>query len=106
MLFFSPFIQKIFGMSIHPKYGGWFAFRGVAIFKNIKVPDLPQIEPPDVLPTDEMKIDALNRFNGNWQDWTFRDVIPVESKYSEEQKEYFATLPKDRKQLIEKLREK
>lgn len=96
--------KKIFGVSIHPKYGGWFAFRGVIIFKDIQVKDLKQIPPPDVLSTEEARVEALSRFNGNWKDWTFRDVIPVEEKYSEEQKEYFATLPKDRKCLIEKFR--
>lgn len=91
-------------MSIHPKYGGWFALRGVLIFKNIKHPDLERVSPVDVVKTYELKKELLERFNFNWQDWTFRDIIPVEKKYAEDQKEYFATLPKDRGALIEKIK--
>ena len=96
---------QIFGVSIHPRYGGWFAFRGVLIFKSIQAADLPQTAPPDVLNTDKLKIETLNRFNGNWADWTFREVIPVDDRYSEVQKKYFATLPKDRKGLLDEIRE-
>ncbi|XP_070563048.1 cyanocobalamin reductase / alkylcobalamin dealkylase-like [Ptychodera flava] len=95
--------KNIFGVSIHPKYGGWFAFRGVVIFKDIQVPDLEQKDPPDVLPTDELKQELLERFNDRWQDWSYRDIIPVEGKYSEQQKLYFGTAPKDRKQLLESM---
>ena len=35
-------IQKIFGVSIHPKYGGWFGFRSVLIFTDVQVPELTQ----------------------------------------------------------------
>lgn len=74
------------------------------IFKSVKIPDLPQTPPIDILDTDELKIEVLNRFNGNWEDWTFRDVISVTDKYSEQQKLYFATLPKDRKSLLDEMR--
>lgn len=97
--------QKIFGVSVHPKYGGWFGLRGVLIFKNLQHAALQRTEPPDVVPTDELRIELLNRFNDNWQDWTYRDIIPVDDRYSEEQKTYFATLPKNRKPLIEKMKE-
>lgn len=97
--------KKAFGVCIHPKFGGWFALRGVLILPNIQVPDLPCLRPPDPLPNDEQRVDLLTRFNTCWQDWTFRDVIPVSARYSEEQKQYFITLPKDRIPLIEKIRE-
>ena len=87
-------------MSIHPKYGGWFAFRGVLIFKGTICSISEQPKPPDVVPTREQRIELLERFNGNWQDWTFRDIIEVTEKYSEEQKIYFKTLPKDRFSLL------
>lgn len=95
---------KIFGVSIHPKYGGWFALRGVLIFKNVKWPDLPKKSPVDIVPTFELKKELLERFNFRWQDWTFRDIIPVEKKYSEDQKKYFETPPKDRPALVEKIK--
>ena len=77
--------------------------RGVIIFKNFTCPDLPKRPAPNILKTDEQKIDLLKRFNYNWQDWNntgFRDIIPVEERYSEEQIKYFDTLPKDRFKLF------
>ncbi|KAK3591265.1 hypothetical protein CHS0354_010630 [Potamilus streckersoni] len=96
--------QKIFGVSIHPKYGGWFAFRGVLIFKNIMYPDLEQKKPVDSVPSLELRKELLERFNFHWQDWSFRDIFLVEKKYSEEQKEYFGTEPKNRAPLVERMR--
>ena len=95
--------QNIIGVSIHPKFGGWFGMRGILIFKNVRVPSMPYIPPPDVL-NEKQKIEVLNRFNGNFRDGTFRDIIPVEDRYSEEQWAYFKTPSKDRKQLIEHLK--
>jgi len=96
--------QSIHGVSIHPKFGGWFGLRGILIFKNVIVPTMPHVPPQDVL-SDEQKIEVLNRFNGNWRDGTFRDIIPVEDSYSPVQRTYFNTWPKDRKPLIEQLKE-
>jgi hypothetical protein len=57
--------------------------------------------PLDVLSNDESRIiDLLNKFNTNWKDNTYRDIIKVDKKYSEKQLEYFITEPKDRKALI------
>ena len=92
--------KKIFPVCIHPKYGGWFALRGVMIFTTRQVPDLKQKDPPDVLKEEKDIIAFLDKFNNNWKDWTFRDVILVEDSYSEEQKLYFETEPKDRKSLV------
>ncbi len=94
--------ERIYGVSMHPKYGGWFALRGVLIFKDILVPDLEQKEPIDCVPTDEMKIDVLHKYNTCWKDWTFREVCvnAIKERYSEEQKLYFETPPKGRHKLI------
>ena len=97
--------QKIFGVSIHPKYGGWFAMRGVIIFKDLLTPELPRKEPDDVVKGDEKKIDLLEKANFHWKDWSYRDVVPADLKYSEEQKKYFATLPANRKELLESYRQ-
>lgn len=97
---------KICGVSVHAKYGGWFAIRGVVIFKDILVPDLLKKEPVDVVQGDEKRIELLEKFNFHWKDWTFRDIVPVDLKYSEEQKKYFATLPADRKELLDSYRDK
>ena len=91
------------GVCLHPKYGGWFAMRGVFIFKNILAYDLISKIPQDVLNNDESRIiDLLNKFNTNWKDNSYRDVITVENKYSKKQIEYFTTEPSDRKKLIKK----
>ena len=97
--------EKIFGLCVHPKYGGWFAIRCVMIFHDVKDPSLQHNPPPDCVPSRDGRIKVLNLFNGNWKDWKYRDIIPVEEKYSELQKLYFETLPKNRlKVLGEKLK--
>lgn len=99
-----PTEKEIFGVSIHPDYGGWFAFRGILIFKDIKAPDLRRVEPQDCVPSRDMRAEVLERYNGNWQDWTFRDVVVGGPKvrYSEQQKLYFSTEPGKRFPLIAK----
>lgn len=92
--------EKLFGVSVHPKYAGWFAFRGVLIFENLKCPGLVQKEPQDVLETDEMKYELLRRFNHDWKNWSYRDIITPDTRYSERQKEFFITPPSQRQELV------
>jgi methylmalonic aciduria homocystinuria type C protein len=99
-----PATQKISGVSIHPLYGGWFALRGVIIFKTICVPELEQKAAPDSVPTDELRIELLERFNFHWRDWSFRDIVPTKATYSQEQRDYFLTPPQQRGPLISKIR--
>lgn len=96
--------QKIFGVCVHPKYGGWFGLRGILVFTDVSAYSLNQRSPLDVLPGDEDRIDLLERLNFHWEDWTFRDMIPVEEKYGDEQKRYFETKPEMRRKTIENLR--
>lgn len=93
---------KIYGVSIHENYGGWFAFRGVVIVKDVLAPDLKKTPPVDVLSEDEKKIEVLEKYNYHWKDWSYRDVAPVSMKYSDEQKLYFETPPSERRKLLEK----
>jgi methylmalonic aciduria homocystinuria type C protein len=100
-----PEERKIYGVSIHPEFGGWFAFRGILIFKDIKTPHLKRVEPEDCVPSQEMRVEVLERFNGNWQDGRWKDVVvggPKE-RYSESQQLYFGTEPGQRLPLITKL---
>ncbi|XP_067893128.1 cyanocobalamin reductase / alkylcobalamin dealkylase isoform X2 [Heterodontus francisci] len=92
--------KKLYGVCIHPRYGGWFAIRGVLIFLDVHVPSLEQKLPVGCVSTDEKKIQLLERFNFHWRDWTYRDIIDVEERYSEEQKQYFATPPAERLNLL------
>lgn len=96
--------KKIFGVSVHPTYGGWFSLRGVMIFTTLEAQELAQRDPPDVVASQSDRVELLTRFNTNWKDWSFRDIIPVAEKYSEEQKKYYATLPKDRFELLSEIK--
>lgn len=99
--------QRIYGTCVHPKYGGWFALRGVIIFEDIKANKLVQAEPPDMIKADEDRIRLLNLYNFHWRDWSFRDVLPgVADRYSKEQKTFFATPPSERLKILRKLFEK
>ena len=100
------FPQKICGVAVHPKYGGWFAIRGVLIFHNVQVPDLPRMEPDDCVPEQDKRQELLVLFNDHWRDWRFRDIINPQERYSKDQMLYFDTLPKDRKKLVQMLRDK
>lgn len=91
------------GFSIHPKYGGWFALRGVFIFKSIHQPDLPYREPVDCLPSQEDRKMLLESFNFNYHDWSYRDIVVADERYSEEQKKYFQTDPRDRKDILKEI---
>lgn len=98
-----PKERKIYGVSVHPKYGGWFAFRGVLIFPGVSASTLTKKEPPDCVPSHKMRVNLLERFNENWQDMTYRDVMVdgPQEKYSEQQKQFFSTDPTKRGPLIE-----
>ena len=99
--------SKIFGVSVHPKYGGWFALRGVLLFHGLLAPGLSRTEPPDCVSSREMRIELLEKFNFSWRDWSYRDVCRnMVETYSEKQKIYFSTEPKDRFTLIEKWKNK
>lgn len=93
--------RKIFGVCIHPVYGGWFAIRAVLVFTDIRAPGLEKLDPIDCVPSREDRIRLLENFNFNWRDGKYRDVLPAEEKYSEEQTLYFSTPPGERMKLLE-----
>ena len=94
------------GVCLHPVYGGWFALRSVFVFKGLQLTDKDELQPKiprDVLYGDLDRIlDLLKRFNFNWRDWSYRNVVRVKAKYSELQKEYFRVEPKHRLEMIDK----
>ncbi|XP_049630944.1 cyanocobalamin reductase / alkylcobalamin dealkylase [Suncus etruscus] len=92
--------QHISGVCIHPRFGGWFAIRGVVLLPGIEVPDLPRRKPLDCVPKRADRISLLEGFNFHWRDWTYRDVVTPEERYSEEQKTYFSTPPAKRWTLL------
>ncbi|OQV13132.1 Methylmalonic aciduria and homocystinuria type C protein-like protein [Hypsibius exemplaris] len=102
----SPTPKRMMGLCLHPKYGGWFAIRGCIVLKDLHCPDLPRLDPIDILtaPVDQMK--ALELFNFHWRDSRFRDVVSVEERYSKDQQLYFNTPPGQRKHILADIRKK
>ncbi|KAM5266563.1 cyanocobalamin reductase / alkylcobalamin dealkylase [Hipposideros larvatus] len=92
--------QHIAGVCIHPRYGGWFAIRGVVLLPGTEVPDLLPTKPLDCVPTRTDRITLLEGFNFHWRDWTYRDAVTPQERYSEEQKAYFSTPPAQRLALL------
>ncbi|XP_005795738.2 methylmalonic aciduria and homocystinuria type C protein isoform X1 [Xiphophorus maculatus] len=93
--------RKMFGVCIHPSFGGWFAIRALLVFEDVAVgPELVQPDPPDCVASREDRIKLLEAFNLHWQDWSYRDIVPVGQTYSERQKEYFSTPPAQRLALL------
>ncbi|XP_004639293.1 methylmalonic aciduria and homocystinuria type C protein isoform X1 [Octodon degus] len=92
--------QHIAGVCIHPRFGGWFAIRGVVLLPGIQAPDLLPRKPPDCVPARADRITLLENFNFHWRDWTYRDAVKPQERYSEEQKAYFSTPPAQRLALL------
>ncbi|EHA99751.1 Methylmalonic aciduria and homocystinuria type C protein [Heterocephalus glaber] len=92
--------QHIAGVCIHPRFGGWFAIRGVMLLPGIEVPGLLPKKPTDCVPARADRITLLEGFNFHWQDWTYRDAVTPQERYSEEQKAYFSTPPAQRLALL------
>lgn len=94
--------RRLWGVSLHPQFGGWFAFRCVMLFPEVMTDkEWRQQPPPDVVPDLKDKLSLLISFNDDWRSAKYRDFIPVQQKYSLLQKQYFDTKPgKDRLQLL------
>lgn len=98
--------SNAFPVCLHPKYGGWFALRGVLIFKNVRTGDsLQQKSPPTILTSQQDIANLLYLYNQHWKDWRYRDIgMPHDiERYSDLQKKYFETEPSGRQCLIEKI---
>lgn len=62
------YLQKMFGVCVHPKFGGWFAIRALLVFGGMTAgPELVQPAPPDCVPCREDRIRLLEAFNFHWQ---------------------------------------
>ncbi|XP_008275690.1 cyanocobalamin reductase / alkylcobalamin dealkylase [Stegastes partitus] len=93
--------KKMYGVCVHPRFGGWFAIRALLVFGDVTVgSELVQPLPPDCVPSREARIQLLEAFNFHWQDWSYRDIVPPVQTYSEKQKDYFLTPPAQRSSLL------
>ena len=100
--------RKMFPVCLHPKFGGWFALRGVLVFKNVRVPGdqlLKRINPPKILRTKYDIANLLYLFNDHWRDSRYRDVGMSSDleRYSDLQQKYFGTEPSERKCLLQEM---
>lgn len=97
------FFQKLYPVSIHAKYGGWFAFRAIIILQNRHLPGgMKPVEPIDTV-KDGDKSKLLTLFNENWKDGQYRNINNPQTQYSPLQQEYFNTAPKDRAAIIKRI---
>lgn len=87
------------GVCIHPKFGGWFGIRGAFVLKDVHAPSLQPPQPIDVV-SPEKQSALLEMFNERWQDWSYRDIIETQAKYSPLQIKYFTLLPRSRIEFI------
>lgn len=96
-------MQKMFGVCIHPRLGGWFAIRALLVFRHVLAgPELKRPVPVDSVKSREERIELLEGFNLRWQDGTYRDIVPTEEQYSQQQRDYFWTAPGERVALLRK----
>lgn len=62
------YLQKMFGVSVHPRFGGWFAIRALLVFRGVTVSsEMVQPVPPDCVPSREGRIQLLEAFNFHWK---------------------------------------
>ncbi|XP_045904589.1 cyanocobalamin reductase / alkylcobalamin dealkylase isoform X1 [Micropterus dolomieu] len=93
--------KKMFGVCVHPRFGGWFAIRALLVFDGVTVgPEMSQPVPPDCVPSREGRVQLLEAFNFNWQDWSYRDIVHPVQTYSQKQRDYFSTRPAQRIALL------
>ncbi|CAI4231705.1 unnamed protein product [Auanema sp. JU1783] len=90
---------KFIGLSLHPIYGGHFAFRSVFLFPTVKITFKPII-PKSILSTDEEIRMALEKFNYSWKDSGFRDFGAPKRRYSDVQVNFFGKPPADRWEVL------
>ena len=98
----DPTDKKLFPVCHHPVWGGWFALRGVVIFRG-RGAELARREPGGVLGSEEAR-GLVRMYNNDWKDWKgWREVGRKGERYSDLQMKYFETLPQERFQMIENM---
>ncbi|PAV71490.1 hypothetical protein WR25_12229 [Diploscapter pachys] len=95
--------SKFIGLSLHPVYGGHFAFRSVLIFPEVKIENSEKSNPGSILEDPEEIKTMLEEFNFNWRTSGFRDFGNPKHRYSPEQVAYFGLAPAERWAFLEML---
>jgi len=92
--------KNLMGVCLHNKYGGWFAIRAVFIIPEIKISENVSAKLIFDYDSNATGARAVELFNTDWRSNAWRDVIPVEQRYSPRQTQFFTTPAKDRRQLL------
>lgn len=88
--------RKLLGVCIHPKFGGWFGLRGVAVFPQIEDKTLERRKADDVLSDDLKKLWLCEEFNLRYFNNLYRDVNePVERSVTDAEKFMFPVYRSD-----------
>merc|ERR1719259_678815 len=88
----TPPAARLFPVCLHPRWGGWFALRGV-LLPRVACPALPRPPARRILGSPEEVAALLAAYNSDWRRGAWRDACRPEQRYSQAQRDYFATPP-------------
>lgn len=84
--------RKIFGVNMHPIYGGWYAYRALVVLHAVRAKDLKRPEPLSFVSGDDMRR-ILSEYNLRHADCNWRDLKlighPAEHRYTPEEFFFF-----------------
>lgn len=98
-----PKNKTIYGVSIHPHYGGYFSLDAVIILRDIHDPGMIEKPPPDVVKSYAKRVELLTLYNDCYQNQKWRDIIPVQRKYTDEHMKYVMTYGEERENYVQTL---
>ncbi|CAE7204674.1 MMACHC [Symbiodinium natans] len=100
----SEMRRKIFGVNVHPIWGGWYSYRALIVLRKATQASLPQPKPLAFLATEDKKR-ILAEYNLRHQLCLWRDLAdshPPEKRYSPEEFFFFTeTSPDKRRRFLE-----
>jgi len=97
--------RKIFGVNVHPHWGGWYAYRALVVLRGATAEALPRPEPLSFLPSGEARR-ILQEYNLRHEHCHWRDLSaeghPPERRYKPDEYFFFTeTSPAKRKRYLE-----
>lgn len=82
--------RKIFGLNVHPVWGGWYAYRALLVFRGLTCDTLARPPPLNVLASGDVRR-VISEYNLKHEECYWRDLSeeghPPERRYNPE--EYF-----------------
>lgn len=100
--------QKIFGISMHPEFGGWFAYRGLLILHNVRASSLQRPTVVAAVTDEAEKKRILEEYNLRADDCFWRDLMrnghPAEHRYTPEEMYFFTDMNLNRRKHFLQMR--